>query len=53
MLVVLLSNLLPVADVVTLDMFNKEVRHLSMLFLIFSLFLFEISPAPVTTLMAE
>jgi hypothetical protein len=53
MLVVVLSNLLPFADVVTLGMFNKEMRHLSMWFLIFSLFLFDILPAPVPTLMAE
>ena len=47
MLVVLLSNLLPFADVVTLDMFNKEMRHLSiLLILIFSSFLFNILPAP-------
>lgn len=47
MLVVLLSNLLPFADVVTLDTFNKEVRHLSVLLvLIFSSFLFDILPAP-------
>jgi len=48
MLVVLLCNLLPFADVVTLGMFNKEMRHLSILFVsIFSLFLLDILPAPV------
>jgi hypothetical protein len=44
----LLSNLLPFADVVTLGMFNKEMRHLSIfLVLIFSFFLLDILPAPV------
>jgi hypothetical protein len=48
MLVVLLSNLLPFADVVSLGMFNKEMRHLSILLvLICSLFLLGILPAPV------
>lgn len=53
-LVVLLSNLLPVAEVVTLGMFNKEMRCLSILLvLIFSLFLLSILPAPFAKLMAE
>jgi len=48
MLVVLLCNLLPFADVVTLGMFNKEMRHLSILLVsIFSLFLLDILPASV------
>jgi hypothetical protein len=47
-LVVLLSSLLPFAEVVTLDVFNKEMRHLSILLvLFFSLFLLDILPAPV------
>jgi len=46
--VVLPSNLLPFAYVVTLGMFNKEMRHLSILLvLIFSFFLLDILPAPV------
>jgi hypothetical protein len=48
MLVVLLCNLLPFADVVTLGMFNKEMRHVSILLVsIFSSFLLDILPAPV------
>lgn len=48
MLVVLLCNLLPFADVVTLGMFNKEMRHLSILLVsIFSLFLLDILPGSV------
>jgi len=47
-MLVLLCNLLPFADVVTLGMFNKEMRHLSILLVsIFSLFLLDILSEPV------